>query len=326
MARRRGANPDPVVQVLGIARDRAAYVLEASPLLRYALEFFVAHALAAWSGSEAQYDRLQDSRIAEVAKRLDSMQQLGAYRMQGAESQETNSEIIKYTRTKDMPQRNRQEQGHTAHAAASDAEWEQKPSEWAMGLWLSWSMAIGAITCSGTTCLWRAKLAKGAILTAQGGHGMADQRDQIHPADAERDVRGNTGMRRRHQAVQRRSLRQSRAALRTKAQKALVCSDGEEKGGATTPPQLDAATAEGARMGLPEAGRPPAPAAALCDSSHRGEGDQHEGMQLAISVANAKPARYRADLDRTCSGADTHAGEICTTRPPITMPEGIRRG
>ena len=169
MARRRGANQDPVGQVLGIARDRAAYVLEASPLLRYALEFFVAHALAAWS-----------------------------------------------------------------------------------------------------------------------------------------------------------SLRQSRATLRAKAKKELVCSEGEETGGGATPPQLDAAAAEGARMGLPEAGRPPAPAGALCDSSHRDEGDQHEGMQLAISVANAKPARYRADLDRTCNGADTHAGEICTTRPPTTMPGGAR--
>ena len=82
MARRRGLNADPVAHALGNARDRAAYALEASPMLRYTLEFFLANAIAAWGGSEGQYDRLQDSRIAEVAKRLDNMQ-LGAYSRQG---------------------------------------------------------------------------------------------------------------------------------------------------------------------------------------------------------------------------------------------------
>ena len=47
MPRRRAGNPDAVVQVLGIARERAAHLLEASPLLRFALEFFVAPVLSA---------------------------------------------------------------------------------------------------------------------------------------------------------------------------------------------------------------------------------------------------------------------------------------
>jgi hypothetical protein len=188
MPRRRIDNPDAAVQALTIMRERAAHLLEASPLLRYTLEFLVAHALAAWSGTEAQHDRLQDSRIAEVSKRLDSMQQLGVYKMQGAELHETKPETGGYALTKDRPHRSRHEQERPAHAAKSDVGWEhsQNPnfSEGAMGMRISGSMAIGAITCSGTMCIWRSRMARGEAVIAKKGHGAADQCEQAQSSDA----------------------------------------------------------------------------------------------------------------------------------------------
>ena len=74
MPRRRAGHADAVAKLLGVARARAAHFLGASPMLRFALEFLVAQALAAWSGAEAQYDRIQDHRIAEVVNRLDNIQ------------------------------------------------------------------------------------------------------------------------------------------------------------------------------------------------------------------------------------------------------------
>jgi hypothetical protein len=147
MPRRRAGNPDAVVQVLGIARERAAHLLEASPLLRYTLEFLVAHALAAWSGTEAQHDRLQDVRITEVVKRLDSMQQLGVYAMQGAAMHAAGPGSSGYALTNDRLSRSLHEQERPAHAAETEGTWEQAQypsySEGATAMSISWSMAIG---------------------------------------------------------------------------------------------------------------------------------------------------------------------------------------
>ena len=142
MARRRGLNADPVAQALGNARDRAAYALEASPMLRYTLEFFLANAIAAWGGSEGRYDRLQDSRIAAVAERLNSMQR-GASSLQDAGPREANTDIIRYTATHaaapgprgnaptdDRISRSRHGHERPAHAAKMVKEWERSREEY----------------------------------------------------------------------------------------------------------------------------------------------------------------------------------------------------
>ena len=315
MARRRAATTDPVVQALGIARERAAYFLETSPLLRFALEFVVAPALAAWSGSEAQYDRMQDGRIAEVSKRLDSIQQAGAHGMQAPGQQDPNGELIKYMRTKEMLQRGRLVHEYSPHGAAGDGAWGQNSSEWAMGLWISWSVAIGATTCSGTTCLLRAKYAQGAGSNALGVQNANEELGQLLPVDANRLQREGNCMRRRQQSMQRRMLRQARPAPRAKAKTGPACSDE----GGTCPsamlPYFGAEAGESTHRGVQGEHVQPVRAGASNDGAPQAEEGQTAKMQLAIRPSGGTPTRHVAEFARGCSVDGAQASEMCTARP-----------
>ena len=218
MARRRGANADPMAHALANVRDRAAYVLEASPMLRYTLEFFLANAIAAWGGSEGQYDRLQDNRIEEVARRLESMQ-LGTYGRHGGGPAGANADIISYTPMQAarpeagdkarMVDSNRSRHGQILPAGAAHVEdgWDQQQysgrSEGTTPTWVSWSVAVGAITCSGTTCMWRFKVAQSRSGNRRKNHDAPDQAEEDAQADqAHRDAE-SARRRGRHQSVQR---------------------------------------------------------------------------------------------------------------------------
>ena len=168
-------------------------------MVRYTLEFLLANAVAAWSGSEGQYDRVQDTRIAEVARRLDNIQ-LGVHRGEDAAQREKTAGSAGHLalQEKYYPRHRMHERPLQHGQDGSDAQ-----------AWLSWTVAIGAITCSGTSCMWHIKAAYGRAVVGERQQGPADQGPQdFHSNEGKQAVSGDAGRRHRRSAMQRGHMRQ----------------------------------------------------------------------------------------------------------------------
>ena len=328
-----------MAHALANVRDRAAYALEASPMLRYTLEFFLANAIAAWGGSEGQYDRLQDNRIEEVARRLESMQ-LGTYGRHGGGPAGANADIISYTPMQAarpesgdkarMVDSNRNRHGQILPAGAANAEdeWDQQQysgrSEGTTPTWVSWSVAVGAITCSGTTCMWRFKVARSRSGNGREYHDAPDQAEGEEAAQADQGRRDAESARRRgrHQSVQRHHpLRQRRKDASSKAKKSRKGKQGGEDGRNDERSGMqegdDAVVAEDGPEGASRSQHLPlTAAAALCSSNpqcQRKPGIQN--MQRAVPVAVPEPAQDAHAEEETCHVQErSDEGALCTVR------------